>query len=161
MSEKNEIVVVIVGAGPAGIATAIELKKNSNFEVIILEKNLEISYKVCAGGIDADLSKLGLPKEIIDRIFRRVKMFTPRQKVIIEEKEAIAATVDRKTLHFIILQMPKKWTQQEQHRMVIVLLRLTRHNLKPYLWVVNEQKVNDGWVMFQRGLIMLLATLIS
>ncbi len=102
MSEKNEIVVVIVGAGPAGIATAIELKKNSNFEVIILEKNLEISYKVCAGGIDADLSKLGLPKEIIDRIFRRVKMFTPRQKVIIEEKEAIAATVDRKTLHEIM-----------------------------------------------------------
>ena len=103
MSEKNEIVVVIVGAGPAGIATAIELKKNSDFEVIILEKNSKIDYKVCAGGIDPDLSKLGLPNNIIDKVFRKVKMFTPKQEVVIEEED-IAATVDRKRLHEVMAE---------------------------------------------------------
>ncbi|MEA2097663.1 MAG: NAD(P)/FAD-dependent oxidoreductase [Patescibacteria group bacterium] len=99
MQTKN---VIIVGAGPAGLATAIELKKISQYNVIILEKNPEISYKICAGGIDPNLSEIDMPEEIIDRKFNRIKFFTPKQSLTIKKNNPVAATVDRKTLHEIM-----------------------------------------------------------
>ena len=100
MQTKN---VIIVGAGPAGLATAIELKKISQYNVIILEKNPEISYKICAGGIDPDLSEIDMPEEIIDRKFNEIKFFTPKQSLVVKkEGEPVAATIDRKTLHEIM-----------------------------------------------------------
>jgi len=99
MQTKN---IVIVGAGPSGLATAIELKRISQYNVIILEKNPEISYKICAGGIDPNLSEIDMPEEIINRKFNKIKFFTPKQSLIIKKDEPIIATVNRKTLHEIM-----------------------------------------------------------
>ena len=100
MSTKK---VLIIGAGPAGLATAIELKKRSKaINVVILEKNPKISYKVCAGGIGANPFKIGLSEDIISRRFDTIKVFTPNQKVIVERGRPIAATTNRKVLHEIM-----------------------------------------------------------
>jgi len=42
--------VVIVGAGPAGLACAKELSKGSK-TILLIEKNKIIGPKVCAGGL--------------------------------------------------------------------------------------------------------------
>ncbi|MCK4799664.1 NAD(P)/FAD-dependent oxidoreductase [Candidatus Parcubacteria bacterium] len=99
MQTKN---IIIVGAGPAGLATAIELKRISQYNVIVLEKNPEISYKICAGGIDPDISEIDMPEEIINRKFNKIKFFTPKQSLIIKKDEPVIATVNRKTLHEIM-----------------------------------------------------------
>ena len=100
MSTKK---VLIIGAGPGGLATAIELKKRSRAtNVLILEKEDEISDKICAGGISANPLKIGLPEDIISRRFDRIKVFTPNQKVIVERGRPIAATTNRKKLHEIM-----------------------------------------------------------
>ena len=99
---------VIVGAGPAGFASAIELKKISKHNIIILEKNSEISYKICAGGINPDVSEISMPEEIIDRKFSKVKIFTPKQSIIIKENKTIFATTDRKTLHEIMAKKARE-----------------------------------------------------
>lgn len=96
MKNKN---VVIVGAGPGGLAMAKELKEISDYDVIILEKNREISYKICAGGIDPDLSRFGISEDVIERTFTRVKISTPWQSACLKSKAPIVATLNRKTLH--------------------------------------------------------------
>lgn len=95
---KNKTV-VIIGAGPGGLAAARELKEISDYDVIILEKNQEISYKICAGGIDPDLSRFGISEDIIERTFTRVKISTPWQSAFLKSKRPIVATLNRKTLH--------------------------------------------------------------
>lgn len=99
---KNKTV-IIVGAGPGGLATAKKLKEISDYDVIVLEENPEISYKICAGGIDPDLSKFGISEDIIERRFIRVKISTPWQSVWLssssEAEKPIVATLNRKTLH--------------------------------------------------------------
>ncbi len=102
MQTKN---IIIVGAGPAGLAAAAELRKISRFNnVVVLEKNAEISYKICAGGISPNSSEIDLPEKIIDRKFKRIKIFTPKQSVTLEEDRPIAATTNRKFLHKIMAE---------------------------------------------------------
>lgn len=48
MTPKREYDVIIVGAGPAGIFTALELVKiGSNLDILIIDKGREISKRVC------------------------------------------------------------------------------------------------------------------
>lgn len=93
----------IVGAGPGGLAAARELREISDCDVTILEKNPAISYKVCAGGIDPDISRFGISKDIIEKKFTKVKISTPWQSVWLssssEAEKPIVATLNRKTLH--------------------------------------------------------------
>lgn len=102
MQTKN---IIIVGAGPAGLAAAAELRKISRFNnVVVLEKNAEISYKICAGGITSDYSEIGISNEIIDREFRKVNLFTPKQSIIIKENRPLIITTNRKSLHKIMAE---------------------------------------------------------
>jgi len=45
--KKKEYEVIIVGAGPAGIFTALELSKKNNMSILILEKGKELDQRVC------------------------------------------------------------------------------------------------------------------
>jgi uncharacterized FAD-dependent dehydrogenase len=45
--EKKEYDVIIIGAGPAGIFTALELTRKNNISVLILEKGEEIEKREC------------------------------------------------------------------------------------------------------------------
>ena len=65
--------VVIVGAGPAGLACARVLQ-DSSLSVLILEKNEQIGPKTCAGGIVETVELLDLP-ETKARSFNAVTVF--------------------------------------------------------------------------------------
>jgi flavin-dependent dehydrogenase len=52
--------IVILGAGPAGLACAIELKKSS-YNVLVIEKNAEIGPKACAGGLTGLANEYKIP----------------------------------------------------------------------------------------------------
>ncbi|MEN2994385.1 MAG: NAD(P)/FAD-dependent oxidoreductase [Thermodesulfovibrio sp.] len=47
MALKNNYDVIIVGAGPAGIFTALEIVNNSSLEVLIIEKGKDIEKRFC------------------------------------------------------------------------------------------------------------------
>lgn len=89
--------VVIVGAGPAGLAAAKELA-NNKVNVLVLEKNRVIGPKVCAGGLTTKDFKLGVDKKIADRFFNKVILHTPLFEDEIVDKKPFVATVSRKKL---------------------------------------------------------------
>lgn len=98
MQTKNNV--VIVGAGPAGLSAAEELAKNKNFEVIVLEKNSEPSYKICGGGINPDFIKTNVSKDILDREFNKLCFITPKTEFKLEYDEQIfIGTLNRKKLN--------------------------------------------------------------
>lgn len=47
MALKNKYDIVIVGAGPAGIFTALEIVQSSSLTVLIIEKGKDIEKRVC------------------------------------------------------------------------------------------------------------------
>ncbi len=59
---KSKFDVIIIGAGPAGLACADALK-NSALSVLLLEKNKQIGPKVCAGGLTRLDAGFDIPKD--------------------------------------------------------------------------------------------------
>lgn len=92
--------VVIVGAGPAGLGAASELAQNKDFEVVVLEKNFEPSYKVCGGGIHPDFIKGFVSPDIMDREFSRLLLKTPKSSYEMKYgKNIFVGTLNRKKLN--------------------------------------------------------------
>ncbi|MDD3190664.1 MAG: NAD(P)/FAD-dependent oxidoreductase [Candidatus Pacebacteria bacterium] len=92
--------VIIIGAGPAGLSAAAEFSGNNNFEVTVLEKNPEPSYKICGGGIHPDFIKETVSPDIMDREFDKMKIITPKSTFIMEYNGAkFTGTLNRKKLN--------------------------------------------------------------
>lgn len=91
--------VLIVGAGPAGLSAAIELGKNSGFDVTVIEKKESPEYKICAGGIEYDFVIAKLSEILVERAFKVLKFTSPYETVRIEKNIALLSTIDRKILN--------------------------------------------------------------
>ncbi len=97
--------VVIIGAGPAGLACAkrlVELNLPQFGErgerILILEKNGMIGPKVCAGGIPSDVvDYFKLPEELWDFKFNEMIFHTPLQNGALH-LDGPFYTIDRKNL---------------------------------------------------------------
>lgn len=95
--EKTETTydVVIIGAGPAGLACATELSK-SNLKVLVLEQKDIIGPKVCAGGLTRkDLDHIKIPEQILDVRFKNMTLHTPLIQTTIENDKDMICTIDR------------------------------------------------------------------
>jgi len=91
--------ILIIGAGPAGLSAAIELKKKTGFDVTILEQKPHIDYKICAGGIENGFIKECLSESIIERNFKAVRFTVSDESIYIKKDFVMLSMVNRKHLH--------------------------------------------------------------
>jgi len=91
--------VLIIGAGPGGLACAKLLAEHGR-RVMILERNPadKIGSKVCAGGITWDGLIDIVPERLLERSFCKQYVFSNYQKVVVQEKNPIIATINRQVL---------------------------------------------------------------
>lgn len=94
---KEKYDCVVVGAGPGGLMAAKTLAEAGR-EVFVIEKNTIIGPKICAGGLTIKDFKLGIPKKLIDKSFRKIYLHTPWQKSTIEDSKDFIAIIDRKKM---------------------------------------------------------------
>jgi geranylgeranyl reductase len=87
--------VLVVGGGPAGAIAARSLAE-WGIEVILLERNFSFA-KPCGGGVPLSaFDELGIPKEMIKREVKRIRIVSPvGEKLDIELKGGILAIVER------------------------------------------------------------------
>jgi geranylgeranyl reductase family protein len=88
---------LIIGAGPGGLSCAAKLAAQ-NIDTLVLERKRIIGPKVCAGGITWSGLISRVPEALAEKSFPRQHISTPWQKVCIEEKTPIIATINRKKL---------------------------------------------------------------
>ena len=88
---------LIIGAGPGGLSCAEKLASN-NIDTLVVERKKVIGPKVCAGGITWSGLISKVPEELAERSFPQQHICTPLQKVSIQEKNPIIATINRKKL---------------------------------------------------------------
>ena len=88
---------LIIGAGPGGLSCAAKLAAQG-IDTLVLERKKIIGPKVCAGGITWSGLISRVPSALAERSFPKQYICTPLQKVCIEEKAPIIATVNREKL---------------------------------------------------------------
>ncbi|MCX7767200.1 MAG: NAD(P)/FAD-dependent oxidoreductase, partial [Candidatus Sumerlaeia bacterium] len=82
---------VIIGAGVAGLHCAQRLAQ-AGAKVIVIEKNNDVGNKPCAGGITAKCLRLGIPIEILERIFSSCIIHYRGQKKTINTSVSVGTT---------------------------------------------------------------------
>jgi menaquinone-9 beta-reductase len=95
--------VVIVGAGPAGLACAKILAQNS-IRTIIIDKKEIIGPKVCAGGLTWSGLTGRIPESLFEKSFPVQHINTPLQKISIKSPHPIIVTINRKILGQFMLE---------------------------------------------------------
>lgn len=88
---------LIIGAGPGGLACA-KILAEQGVETLVLERKKLIGPKVCAGGITWSGLIKRVPEKLAEKSFPEQYISTPWQKIRIQEKEPIIATINRETL---------------------------------------------------------------
>lgn len=107
--------IVILGAGPAGLACAIELK-NSSLSVLVIEKNTTIGPKICAGGLTGLADDFKIPTA-------KTRSFS-KQVIIIKDK-SYAIELERPIRTITRLELGQYQLQQVQNAVNITILTNT------------------------------------
>ncbi len=89
--------VIIVGAGPGGLACA-EITASQGLRTLVLERKRVIGKKVCAGGVTWNGLVKKVPIDIFERQFETQYIFTRSQNVSVSAPTPIIATVSREKL---------------------------------------------------------------
>lgn len=95
--------VVIIGAGPAGLACARILCRNG-IRTLVVEKKTEIGPKVCAGGLTWGGLADTIPQDLIERAFPVQHIYTRFQHTSVSSPSPIIVTVNRKRLGQFMLK---------------------------------------------------------
>jgi len=92
----NSYDVVIVGAGPAGLRAA-EVLKNSDLNVLLIEKKDVIGQKICAGGFTRNsLEIMDVPEYLFERKIKKSLLKSTKREQRGEFPEPIVYMIDRK-----------------------------------------------------------------
>lgn len=87
----------VVGGGPGGLHCA-RILAESNANVLLLERNLSVGKKVCAGGITRGGLLRVLPESLLQRRFSSQLIRTRHQRATLHSEQTMLATVDRQEL---------------------------------------------------------------
>lgn len=100
--------VLIVGGGPAGSIAGRLLAKN-NFDVILLERNINFN-KPCGGGVPTSIFKeFDLPKDLIKKEVRTIKIVSPKgNELDIELEGGSLSIIERSEFDKAIREEAKK-----------------------------------------------------
>jgi len=79
----NKYDVIIIGGGPSGSSTGLQLTQNSNLKVAIFEKDKYAGENnICAGGIDKSIfDQLKLPKKLIEKNIGYMDVFSNQKNI--------------------------------------------------------------------------------
>ncbi len=106
--EKHHV--IIVGGGCSGLKTAWELAKKG-IDVLILEKNKQVGYKVCAGGLTKRaLAVCGFPDSLLQRRFKKiliVRRKKPENPIEIKRTGLLIATINRADMNKYMAEQAK------------------------------------------------------
>ncbi|HHD64915.1 MAG TPA: NAD(P)/FAD-dependent oxidoreductase [Desulfobulbaceae bacterium] len=94
---KTSAEIIIIGAGPGGLACAKKLAENGR-DVLVLERKDRIGPKICAGGITWNGLLCHVPEELLERTFYDQYIFSNLQHIRLREKKPMVATINRKNL---------------------------------------------------------------
>jgi len=111
---------VVVGAGPAGCVTAYTAAK-LGLKTLLIEKEKLPRYKPCAGGLTIkDINFLKSRKlferSIIERKFKKIKIFVQNKELTITSKREIIVTTDRSKFDFLLAKKSRKGRCHTQGR---------------------------------------------
>lgn len=137
----NRYKVVIIGAGPAGLATALNLIKHGVTDILVVEKHTFPRYKCCAGYITANTKKVykDLGLNIDDCHYSLIKDF----KILYRFKSRLQ--VDNKFLYtnryIDRVELDDSFFKLAKSKGIAVLegIKITAHNIKE-----NSVILSDG-----------------
>ncbi|MDD3006652.1 MAG: NAD(P)/FAD-dependent oxidoreductase [Candidatus Pacebacteria bacterium] len=93
---KEHYDVVIIGAGPAGLACATELSKSA-LRILILEQKDIIGPKICAGGLTRkDFNHIQVPEQLMDVRFKEMTLHASLLNTTLKDKCDMLSTIDRR-----------------------------------------------------------------
>ena len=108
---------MVVGGGPGGLACATMLAQQGA-RVVLAERKPAIGPKVCAGGITWHGLIKHVPAHLIEREFPEQVIVSPRQRIVVAEKNPIIATINRERLG--------QWMAEQAEAAGVTLLTGTR-----------------------------------
>jgi geranylgeranyl reductase len=108
---------LVIGGGPGGLACATQLAQNG-LKVVLVDRKATLGPKVCAGGITWGGLLKHVPSTLVERGFPEQHIITPRQQVVVSEKNPIIATVNRERLG--------QWMAEQASEAGVTILPQTR-----------------------------------
>lgn len=151
---KKKYQVIIIGAGPSGLSTALYLKKYGVKDVLVIEKDIFPRYKCCAGYITAKTKKVyeDLDLKLEDCHYTLIKSFhifyEQKKKQTIDNKFLYTnRKIDRVELDYEFYKLAK-----EKNIEILEGQKIKYHNIeKSELYLSNKETIYYQNLVFADG----------